>query len=648
MKRKQLVLGMFAILLACGIIFLGCEVATEDDNGGDGNALTGTVSIIGTPQVGQMLSVDTSNLGGNGILTFHWLATDISGNVFFAGPNSSTLNLADHTLGDTIKVRVFRDGYSGAVYSPSVGPVIECDSNNGSGNDNGNVLTGTINIIGTPQVGQPLSVNTDNLSGSGSISYWWVRQSTGGTISQNSALTLTDNLVGEMISVTVGRDGYRDFITSSAVGPVTAAGGGGGGNITWTVSASGSPTTTALNFTFSANPGSLIASDIVIAAGTGWATRGTLSGSGTTRTLTVSNVSAGTISVSVNWSGIAPGPQTATLVTGGGGGLPQLTGSVSIIGTPQVGQTLSVNTNNLGGSGTISHQWRAGFNNVGTGSTLMLTSAHQGQNITVVVTRTNNTGSVTSPAVGPVQAAPQQAIMWTANPAHGNPTPAINFVFVGTPPAGLVATDITITSGTGSATRGTLTGSGNTRTLNISNVVGGTVQVNINRAGIAPAPTPISVTLLGPVQQGPLTLQEAHSIFLQRAGSQRASTFPINRFTWNSAANTLSFTPARGKGFEHSTAPLLASFAGFYELEIIFNANRQISSARRRLTMISAFGFQGLNPPNPTAANPHREPWTTSNSASEIDAAITRVHTFENLSLGNVIVFGFGSFRRTN
>jgi len=57
--------------------------------------------------------------------------------------------------------------------------------------------------------------------------------------------------------------------------------GGGGGvsgappDITWTVTASGSPTTSALNFNFSANPTGLTAEDIVIstATGLGMATR---------------------------------------------------------------------------------------------------------------------------------------------------------------------------------------------------------------------------------------------------------------------------------------------------------------------------------------------------------------------------------------
>jgi hypothetical protein len=173
---------------------------------------------------------------------------------------------------------------------------------------------------------------------------------------------------------------------------------------------------------------------------------------------------------------------------------------VNITGTPQVGQTLSVNTNNLGGSGTISYQWRAGTNNVGTASTLTLTSAHVGTNITVVVTRANNSGSVTSPAVGPVTAAGGGGdgnVSWIVQANPGSVTPSLQITFIGgTPPANLAATHINIANGTGSATRGTLSSGTSPRTLTLSNVIAGTVTVSINLAGIASGNQ--TVTLQGP------------------------------------------------------------------------------------------------------------------------------------------------------
>jgi hypothetical protein len=78
--------------------------------------------------------------------------------------------------------------------------------------------------------------------------------------------------------------------------------------------------------------------------------------------------------------------------------LPELTGNITITETAQVGQTLTANTNNLGGSGAITFQWmRSGTTTIGTNSsTYTVQDADVGSSITVVVTRSGNTGSVTS------------------------------------------------------------------------------------------------------------------------------------------------------------------------------------------------------------------------------------------------------------
>jgi len=76
---------------------------------------------------------------------------------------------------------------------------------------------------------------------------------------------------------------------------------------------------------------------------------------------------------------------------------PPITGTVTIIGTPQVGQTLRANTNNLGGRGTISYQWMRGWTNIGTNSsTYVVQQADIGSAIRVIVTRSDNPGSITS------------------------------------------------------------------------------------------------------------------------------------------------------------------------------------------------------------------------------------------------------------
>ena len=184
------------------------------------------------------------------------------------------------------------------------------------------------------------------------------------------------------------------------------------------------------------------------------------------------------------------------------GSLPALTGTVSISGAAQVGETLTANTNNLFGSGAIFFQWQrlppvgdAWVDIAGaTASTRTLQTADSGHVIRVMVTRSGNSGSVTS---APTVVQPLFTdIAWTATAASGTPTPSITLAF-NAAPMGLVVADITVASGTGSATRGNLTGTGNTRTLTLTGVTAGTVYISIDRAGITSGPE--QVALVGPI-----------------------------------------------------------------------------------------------------------------------------------------------------
>jgi len=169
-------------------------------------------------------------------------------------------------------------------------------------------LTGSASITGNAWVGGTLTADTSNLHGSGAFSFEWRRGGTPIAGATGSSYLVQNADVGNMIIVNVSRANNSGSVTSNAVGPVTAA-----PNITWTATSVGSPTTTAINFTFSADPGTMQASDFTIAPGTGSATRGALSGTGTTRTLAITDVSVGTVSVSINRTGVASEPQTVEL-----------------------------------------------------------------------------------------------------------------------------------------------------------------------------------------------------------------------------------------------------------------------------------------------------------------------------------------------
>jgi uncharacterized repeat protein (TIGR02543 family) len=92
--------------------------------------------------------------------------------------------------------------------------------------------------------------------------------------------------------------------------------------------------------------------------------------------------------------------------------------TVVITGAAQVGQALTADTSNLGGSGTISYQWQRGDSAAGTfaniedatDSSYTLTTADLNKYIRVTVSRADNTGAVSSAAVGPVAAIPTSSI----------------------------------------------------------------------------------------------------------------------------------------------------------------------------------------------------------------------------------------------
>ena len=103
-------------------------------------------------------------------------------------------------------------------------------------------------------------------------------------------------------------------------------------------------------------------------------------------------------------------PDLATVLGAGGGGgagAPVNTTLPTIVGTVQVGQTLSVTngvwTNN---PASYSYQWKSNATNVGANSNnYLLQSSDQGHTITCVVTATNASGSVSATTAGTVNVA---------------------------------------------------------------------------------------------------------------------------------------------------------------------------------------------------------------------------------------------------
>jgi hypothetical protein len=343
--------------------------------------LTVTASISGTAEVGQTLTANLTSYPV-GTLRFQWKRVETGGSTTDVGTNSSTYVVQSADVGCTIIVTVTISGYAGSVDSDPTATVPP-------------VLPGTVSISGTAEVGQTLTANTTNLGGSGTISYQWKRISGGTTanIGTNSSTYMVQSAdAGSTITVTVTRPGYSG-VTSSPTATVTLP------PLTGTVTITG---TTVAGQTLTANTTNLGGSGTIsyqwkrIVGGTTPQDIGTNSN---TYTLQQNDV-GDTITVTVTrsgYSGSVTSSPTATVTR------PPLTGTVTISGNPWLESTLSVNTTNLGGSGTISYGWfreRDGVRtNIGNNETYRVTSADDFNTITVTVTRSGYSGSITSPAM---------------------------------------------------------------------------------------------------------------------------------------------------------------------------------------------------------------------------------------------------------
>jgi len=202
MKNKIKFLEIIALIAVIGFTMTVCSAPDRPEK--EPPQLTGTVSISGTAEVGQTLSVNTNNLNGSGTIFYQWKR----GGTTIYGETDSTYVVQTVDVGSTITVTVTRSGYSGSV--TSVQTVTVADPRLPQ-------LTGTVSITGTAQVGQTLTANTANLGGSGTISYQWNREETAISDATGSTYTLQTADAGSNITVTVTRSGYSGSITSTSV-----------------------------------------------------------------------------------------------------------------------------------------------------------------------------------------------------------------------------------------------------------------------------------------------------------------------------------------------------------------------------------------------------------------------------------------------
>jgi hypothetical protein len=366
MKTKYGILFGFAALLLAAIFTLAGCGNLVDPLGNGGDTLEGSVSIAGNPTEGQTLYAIPS-LDGTGTISYQWKA----GNTGIG--DAASYVLTSEEVGKTITVTVTRAGYSGSKTSAATDEVESASA--------GTALEGTVSITGTNVVGQTLTADITSLGGTGgTISYQWKAGGAAISGATNATYELTDTEIGKTITVTVRRTGYSGSISSSATAVVV---GDDGTNpvLKGTVSISG---TAKVGETLTADTTALEIEETETISYQ-WKASGVNIGTGASTYVLMAAETGKTITLTVTVAGYIGSISSAAKEVIAVGDDAGFTGSVSISGKAQVGETLTAHTT---ASGTPAYQWKANNSNIGwaTGVSYELTAAELGKTITVTVT----------------------------------------------------------------------------------------------------------------------------------------------------------------------------------------------------------------------------------------------------------------------
>ena len=434
---------------------------------------TGAPTISGTPQVSEKLTADTSGIADeDGLTNVSWSYQWIAGGSNINGATGSTHTLTASEQGKTIQVRVtFTDdrGNTESLTSPAAGavapppnqPAAVAPSIQGVLQDRQVITADTAGII-----------DTDGLDNA-TLSYQWMRV-TGGDSSEitgqtSSTYTLTTNDVGSSVRLKVAFTDDREHaesVASAVTGAVIAS--GATRELLWLstmIPEDPDGLDTDFRFSSSADEGNLSPAAFTDGEDTRTVTfLGTSFSNETTLALelaslpatrqvatwrlalhetelafsgaTMTQTSADPPSYRFQWDVTALAVDDTDLWDDGEAFTVSLqqainlaaTGAPAISGTPQDGETLTASTAAIAdGNGlddvSYQYQWSASGSDIdgATGSSLTLTSDHEGDTVQVRVTFTDDDGfseTLTSVATEAVAAAPATA----NNPPTGLPT----------------------------------------------------------------------------------------------------------------------------------------------------------------------------------------------------------------------------------
>jgi len=244
-------------------------------NSGDAGspALTGIVTINNTdPEVGDTITAAYAGGNGDGTAAWQWLA----GDDVITGADSNTYAVADGDLGKTLKARVSYSNQSGSITS---------DPTNAVAPTTKPALTGTVTIDNTsPQVGGTLTATYTPGNGSGTATWVWLAGDDVITGANSNTYMVASGDFGKTLKARVSCSDQSYSVTSDPTNAVTAI------PVSWSgLTANGtaySVTTTELTLIFDKDPVGLAIGNVTVTG----ATKGTLTASGATRTLTISDI----------------------------------------------------------------------------------------------------------------------------------------------------------------------------------------------------------------------------------------------------------------------------------------------------------------------------------------------------------------------
>ena len=407
---------------------------------------TGEPTISGTAQVGETLTANTSGIADddgltNSTFSYQWVANDGTTDTDISGATDATYTLVAGDEGRTIKVRVIVTDDLGnettltSAATEAVAAAPQPDS----------PATGLPTISGTAQVGETLTANTSGIADSDGLttststySYQWLADDAeiGGATDSTYTLVAADEGRTIKVRVTVTDDlGNETTLTSAATEVVATAPQpdspatgeptiSGTVRVGETLTAETSGIADADGLTTSTYSYQWLSDDAEIGGATGSTYTLVAADEGRTikvRVIVTDDLGNETTLTSAATEAVAAAPQPDSPATG----LP------TIIGTAQVGETLTANTSGIADddgltTSTFSYQWVANDGTTdtdisgATDATYTLVAADEGRTIKVRVIVTDDLGNettLTSAATEAVAAAPQPD-----SPATGEPT----------------------------------------------------------------------------------------------------------------------------------------------------------------------------------------------------------------------------------